>query len=119
MTQNVWSRVKQALSCSILALVWISFAGEKHFIGHSWDLLKVTTDDLVRNLPELEKLPLSGISISLSAKSADGKRTFYTRDILSDPAWDKKNYLCINAFNACNDDNFCVYIQNIACFSTY
>ena len=76
----------------ILGLACILFAGEKHFIGHSWDLLKVTTDDLVRNLPELEKLPLDGISISLSARSADGKRTFYTRDILSDPAWNRKNY---------------------------
>ena len=92
MAQNVSSRVKQALSCLILALVCSSFAAEKHFIGHSWDLLKVTTDDLVRNQSKLEKLPLSGISISLSAKSADGKRTFYTRDILSDPAWDRKNY---------------------------
>ena len=92
MAQNVSSRVKQALSCLILALVCSSFAGEKHFIGHSWDLLKVTTDDLVRNRSKLEKLPLSGISISLSAKSADGKRTVYTRDILSDPAWNRKNY---------------------------
>ena len=85
-------RVKQIVSCLILVTACISFAGEKHFIGHSWDLLKVTTDDLVRNQSKLEKLPLSGISISLSAKSADGKRTFYTRDILSDPAWDRKNY---------------------------
>ena len=70
-----------------LALATLS-AGEKYFVGHSWDLLKVTTDDLVRNLPELEKLPLDGISISLSVEREDGKIKFI-RNVLSDAAWNR------------------------------
>ncbi|MBO4491487.1 MAG: hypothetical protein J5944_09035 [Lentisphaeria bacterium] len=75
----------------LLMLVCTAFAGEKHFIGHGWDLLKVTTEDLVRNLPELEKLPLDGISISLSKKRADG-RTVFMRNVLSDARWVKEEY---------------------------
>ena len=66
-------------------------AGEKYFVGHSWDLLKVTTDDLVRNLPELEKLPLDGISISLSVKREDGKIKFI-RNVLSDARWIREQH---------------------------
>ena len=75
----------------LLMLVCTAFAGEKHFIGHGWDLLKVTTEDLVRNLPELEKLPLDGISISLSKKRPDG-RTVFMRNVLSDARWVKEEY---------------------------
>ena len=87
---------KSSVGKVILVMLWValasvSAAGEKHFIGHGWDLLKVTTDDLVRNLPELEKLSLDGISISLSEKRTGGRRAF-TRNVLSDDSWSKEAY---------------------------
>ena len=84
--------MKKILALLMLMAASAAFAAEKHFIGHSWDLLKVNTDDLVRNLAELEKLPLDGISISLSVKSDDGKRRNYTRNVLSDGVWTKESY---------------------------
>ena len=84
--------MKKILALLMLMAASAAFAAEKHFIAHSWDLLKVNTDDLVRNLAELEKLPLDGISISLSVKSDDGKRRNYTRNVLSDGVWTKESY---------------------------
>ena len=76
---------------ALSALVGTAFAGEKHFIGHGWDLAKVTTSDMVRNLPELEKLPVDGISITVSKKLPDGK-VLFMRNVLSDVRWEKRDY---------------------------
>ncbi len=83
--------MKRLLALLMLMVSCVSFAAEKHFVAHSWDLLKVNTDDLVRNLAELEKLPLDGISISLSVKRADGRKVF-RRDILTDARWNREDF---------------------------
>ena len=62
--------------------------GKKRFIGHSWDLLWVNTQDLVRNQEALEKLPLEGISISIYAKDAEGKQV-NLRTAMTAPPWER------------------------------
>ncbi|MGI6356022.1 MAG: hypothetical protein GX937_09050 [Lentisphaerae bacterium] len=62
--------------------------GKKRFIGHSWDLLWVNTQDLVRNQEALEKLPLEGISISIYAKNAEGKQ-INLRSAMTQPPWER------------------------------
>lgn len=82
---------KVLLMLTFSALLGASVAGEKHFIAHGWDLCKVTTSDMVRNLPELEKLPVDGISITVSRKLPNGK-VLFMRNVLSDVRWEKREY---------------------------
>lgn len=93
--------MKKALALLGLLLVELCVLGqvglksaklEKHFIGHSWDLLKVSTDDIVRNLPALEKLPLDGITISLFVSKQAGAKPVCTRNVISDPPWQREWY---------------------------
>lgn len=62
--------------------------GRKKLIGHSWDLLRVTPTDLVRNLEKLEELPLDGISIALYIKDAEGKTRRFS-SAYTDQPWDR------------------------------
>lgn len=66
--------VKLNLFAALLLAATLSFAGTKKFIGHSWDLLWVSQQDLVRNIDALEKLPLDGVSVRIYATDKDGKR---------------------------------------------
>ena len=63
--------------------------GRKKLIGHSWDLLRVTPEDLHRNLEKLEALPLDGISITLYIKSPDGKLR-QSSAAYTDQPWDRQ-----------------------------
>jgi len=63
--------------------------GRKKLIGHSWDLLRVTPEDLHRNLEKLEALPLVGISISLSIKEPGGKARRFSAAYTDQP-WDRQ-----------------------------
>ncbi|NLF61783.1 MAG: hypothetical protein GX574_11585, partial [Lentisphaerae bacterium] len=71
-----------------LTVVHADDFGKKHFIGHSWDLLWVNTQDLVRNQEALEKLPLEGISISIYAQDAEGKQ-INLRTAMTAPPWER------------------------------
>lgn len=63
--------------------------GRKKLIGHSWDLLRFTPEDLHRNLEKLEALPLDGISISLSIKEPGGKARRFSAAYTDQP-WDRQ-----------------------------
>lgn len=83
------------MRCSIFLTLLLALAaaqaddlGQKRFIGHSWDLLWVNTQDLVRNQAALEKLPLDGIGISIYANNAEGKQ-INLRAAMTEPPWER------------------------------
>lgn len=63
--------------------------GRKKLIGHSWDLLRVTPEDLHRNLEKLEALPLDGISITVNVKPPEGKARRFSAAYTDQP-WDRQ-----------------------------
>ena len=56
---------------------------------HSWDLLRVTPEDLHRNLEKLEALPLDGISITVNVKPPEGKARRFSAAYTDQP-WDRQ-----------------------------
>lgn len=63
-------------------------APSKKIIVHSWDL-RVSLDDLIRNLGSIEKLPIDGISIFFKVKRKTNPKPYFG-SIMTDPKWNKE-----------------------------
>ena len=59
----------------------------KKIIVHSWDL-RVSLDDIVRNLDKIEKTPIDGISIFFQVKRSKPPHPYFG-SIMIDSKWDK------------------------------
>ena len=60
----------------------------KRYIADGWDVTRLDTDDFVRNLDEMAKLPIDGICLGLRARLPDGTRVDYTK-VMDGVKWPK------------------------------
>jgi len=81
------ARIQIASAICVVALA--VYGTEKKIIGHSWDLLAIRPEDVVRNLDALKGIPLDGISLTIKKELPDGVSIGYN-SIMRDPKWDKK-----------------------------
>ncbi len=71
------------LASSVMAVSAEELRGR--LIGHSWDLVRANTADLVRNRAKLAQLPLDGISIAVRCSAPDGTPVNFLYAIVEAP----------------------------------
>jgi hypothetical protein len=79
------------LVTGMLCAATVLAQGSRKFIGHGWDFLGVSPQEVLANADALDKTGLDGISISLSKTLPDGKRLSYG-SILNEPAWAREAF---------------------------
>ena len=74
-----------SVAAALCAAAWTADAANE-YIAFGWEFAGVTPEMLLAQADELDKTPLDGIGVTLTAWTKD-KRKVSTRTIMSDPPW--------------------------------